>query len=340
MQDEAVKDIIETIKTKITPKNFYATFLQRVIAFGIDYFLLTLCTWVLIAFKSNLFYQQGEALWWIGYTTAGVYFTWGYSSFGQGQTIGKKIMKISLINYKGGYLDITSSILRYFVISLILFYPQILATFFEASSYNLIFQIFCFIVILGIFLGLTLFSALGSKKRALHDYISGSYVAKNNLLAVLEGKEIKNLTSEKSNNKLAWFLFSATMLIFCMIFATTVRFAGIDKIPYNEFYTVKLVLEQDMDFKNIQIVPDFYVKDGGIKKNLFIGAFIEKKDFDDNKKIKELKDKIKDICYRNIKSIHDYKKITIYFRTGIDLGLASLKEFRIEKIITKRENKK
>lgn len=320
-------------KINITEKNFYASFLQRILALGIDYLVLTLCGWILIASNNDFFLQMGEDGWWLGYLMAGIYFSWSYSRFGRGQTMGKKIVQIEIISFKGGHLDIPSAILRYLVISLVFFYPQITTSFIVQANYNLIYQIICFIAILSIFWGIIIFVSMGSKKRGLHDFMAGSYVTKKNALNVLDEKKIQNLTSQKANNLAAFVSFSLIMLFFIFLFTATIKFASLTKLPYKNFHSIKLSLEQDPDFKGIQLLPDFYTSGGKIGKNLFISTYIAKKDFQDKEKIKELKNKIANLCFEKISSLKDFEKIIISFRTGIDMGLASQKEFKTEKIM-------
>jgi uncharacterized RDD family membrane protein YckC len=90
-------------------------FWRRLAAYALDSFILLLVGFVLSLFLRHIFMQMGAWGLLMGLTIAGLYFGLMNSAIGRGQTLGKRVFKLEVIDREGRHLSPGRSVLRYLI---------------------------------------------------------------------------------------------------------------------------------------------------------------------------------------------------------------------------------
>ncbi len=151
-------------------------FWRRILAFILDGFILGLVGFVLGLILSDFFALLG--VWGIlfGFSVAMLYFGILNSSIGGGQTIGKRLLRIEVVERKGNHISLVRSFFRYTVLGSPFFLVQALfpaSVMMSPAGYLIKFVIFGFggaIVYLYIFNRRT--------RQSLHDLLAGTFVVR------------------------------------------------------------------------------------------------------------------------------------------------------------------
>jgi uncharacterized RDD family membrane protein YckC len=153
-------------------------FWRRVGAFFIDTVILGIIGLLLGLFFSQQFAQLGGWGRAIGFLIAAIYFLILNSRIGGGQTIGKRALKIQVVDKTGELLNLPKSALRYSIIGIPYFLNGAMIP--ESTLYPIGF----FIVALLVFgFGFSIAYLLvfnRNTRQSLHDIISGTYVVRKN----------------------------------------------------------------------------------------------------------------------------------------------------------------
>ena len=132
---------------------------------------------IIVPFR-KIVYDLGDAGVLIGLGVAFLYFGLLQSSFGNGQSLAKKIFKFQVLRMDGSYMPLPVSFLRYLVIAFI-FYGTAIAGFFSPQLEYQIVPIFVFFALFAcLILGTIILVAFHPLKRGLHDLIAGSVVVR------------------------------------------------------------------------------------------------------------------------------------------------------------------
>jgi len=174
---------IESNLTNVEPptvgpnQRIISGFWNRLLALILDGFCLGLIGLVIGLFLFDPLARVGGWGRLLGFTIAMVYFGLLNSAIGKGQTIGKRIMKIEVVDRAGNHLSVGRSFLRYIVLGIPFFLNGALI-----SSDVMISPI-------GYLIGFILFGAGGSiiylyvcnrlTRQSLHDLAVGSFVVKS-----------------------------------------------------------------------------------------------------------------------------------------------------------------
>src|SRR6056297_1461170 len=107
----------------------FANILERIAAFFIDSLLITIFLILFsYVFRDSLMFL-GENLWCISYLVFGVYFVFLDSKISRGQTIGKRVLGIKTSNKDKKTISLRSSLVRFFIFSLIFIFLKIVHLF-------------------------------------------------------------------------------------------------------------------------------------------------------------------------------------------------------------------
>ena len=161
-------------------------FWRRIGALFIDTLILALAGLVLGLFFESLFVQMGGWARLVGFSIALLYFGIMNSSIAGGQTVGKKALKIRVVDSNNSSIKLGKSIVRY----------SILAIPFSLNGVHLsneaMFSIFMYplslIIFGGIFSILYLYIFNRVTRQSLHDLAVGSYVVNSNVEMQTIGK--------------------------------------------------------------------------------------------------------------------------------------------------------
>lgn len=157
------------------PKSIISGFWRRLFAFALDYLILGISLYIAGFLLFDFFSYLGQWGRLLGFSVGFIYFGILNSSVGKGQTIGKRIMDIEVVDKTGGHISLYRSFLRYTILGIPLFLKGnfILPT----------------VAILGWFLGFITMGFFGAiiylyifnrkTRQSLHDLITGTYVIKH-----------------------------------------------------------------------------------------------------------------------------------------------------------------
>lgn len=164
-------EIIEAELKKLPPINPISGFWIRILAFAVDLMLLGLLGRLLGLLFFKQFVELGQWGNLVGFPIALLYFGILNSKIGNGQTIGKKLLRIKVINKNTTYICLRASLLR----SAILILPAIFPVPFKLSSAS--FLIALFLLLLQISIIYTYIANVYSRQ-SIHDLICKTYVVK------------------------------------------------------------------------------------------------------------------------------------------------------------------
>jgi uncharacterized RDD family membrane protein YckC len=178
----------KSLQTKGTKEEKISGFWIRLIAFTIDGIILGIVGFLLGFLYKPVLLGIGAFGRVIGFFVVLLYFGLLNSKIGKGQSLGKKLMKIKVINQKGEFI----SPLRSFARSAILEIPFFLNNWMLPSSFSkpIIVSIIGFIVFVigGIIIYLFIFNK--ETRQSLHDLACGTYVVKEESEGEIEPRKI------------------------------------------------------------------------------------------------------------------------------------------------------
>ena len=150
---------------------------RRIMAFLLDGVLISLISALLIVCCFNLLAELGEWGRGIGFAVALCYFTIGNSHFTAGQTLGKRLFGIRVVNFSGQPVSLWCSFLRALVPSWLLAMRDItISAGFAIDILITIINLICYLLLL---FELYLFVFDCPARRTLHDMMAGSVVLKS-----------------------------------------------------------------------------------------------------------------------------------------------------------------
>ena len=154
-------------------------FWRRIGALFIDALILDAAGLALGLFLESLFVQMGGWGRLIGFSIALIYFGVMNSSIAGGQTIGKKALKIRVVDSNNSPINLGKSILRYFILAI----PFSLngAQFSNEAMLSFFMYLHSLIIFGGLFSILYLYIFNRVTRQSLHDLAVGSYVVNTNV---------------------------------------------------------------------------------------------------------------------------------------------------------------
>ena len=176
-----MQETIETASENNQPvtmpeKRAISGFWRRILALWIDSAILGLVGMLLGSIMFDFFVQIGAWGRLVGFCLALPYFSLLNSAVGKGQTIGKRIMKIEVVDRLGEHISINHSFVRYVILSLPFFLNGLLipsSVVMSSLGFIIGFIVFSFI---GAIIYLYIFNR--RTRQSLHDLLVGTYVVK------------------------------------------------------------------------------------------------------------------------------------------------------------------
>ena len=294
----------------------FANFWIRILAFVIDLIVLGLFGIILgLAFK-NFFISIDYYSFIIGFAIFITYFSIGYSKLTKGQTIGKKILNISVIDKNGNFLNIFKAFIRALIISLAFFAIKL-----QLPNNSKTILILAGIKIFGIALiSAITFLYIFNKytRQSLHDLLTKTFVVKTS--------EIKNFTYNTYYIKPWTYIFTIFLVILISYVYGSFYFKNYKK------YLPLIQIEEKLETLNNVQNAKVYVNELTIYstkkihvKSLIVILYLQKlphiTDINEMEKL-PLTKKIISIILTNYKDIQKLDKITIKFIYGFNLGIA------------------
>lgn len=167
-------------------ENNIAGFWKRLFALFIDLLLLGGVGFVLGLFFESTFVEIGDWGKLIGFAIALSYFGVMNSQVGSGQTLGKRIVKIKVVNAEGSYINIPKSLLRYSILSIPFFLN---GTHFSSGEETLWLAYILVPIVFGGVLSIAYLYIFNRRTRqSLHDIAVKTYVVKDESVNTVPAK--------------------------------------------------------------------------------------------------------------------------------------------------------
>lgn len=168
------RDAGDTLSSALRELPYFAGFWRRVFAHLVDCIFLTLAL-LLVGF---LFFDSFAALGQygiiLGFAVSAIYFTLGYSGWFDGQTPGKSMVDIRVVDKQGQSLSLGRAFTRYLILDFPFYVSGMLLLWSRPDSFfDLLVHLSAISVVI-ISLYLLIFNR--PSRRTLHDYIAGSLV--------------------------------------------------------------------------------------------------------------------------------------------------------------------
>lgn len=297
-------------KTTVETK-WISGFWRRIAALFVDFLLLGLLGYILGLLFSSIFIQIGGWGRLIGFTIALSYFSVMNSNLFDGQTIGKKILKIKVVNSASKYISIDTSIARSLVLTVPIFLNG--AQFTNDITDSFLVYPISLIIFGGFFASTYLYIFNRKTRQTLHDLAAGSFVVNTN-------------TDIQVINKIWSKHLVFTVLIF-VVAALAPAFAS--KLVQNETFK-NLAAAQSAILKNTNVsnasvysgsttFNSFTSKDSKTTSHIRVQALLKTKDIENNTFAKKLAITI----LENMPEAKNADTIQIILISGYDIGIWS-----------------
>ena len=304
-----------------------ASFWRRIFAFLIDFIIIWTVSMAISFIFRDTFILMGENLWYFGFLIFGLYCTIENGSIGKGRTLGKKILKIQVMECSGKFLKIHQAFLRYFVLSLAIFYSGM-----SASAYSIsgnfaavtLFNILAVFVLLGT-LGILAFN---KNRRGLHDYITNSIVVATPTSSKSGSEEevivpqVNTFCQAIAAHKTYFISIISLFLLISMVIVFSPIMLNVDA-DFEEMKSLKNNIKQSFDLYDVSVQTE-WTKQGSAAgtKNLIISGYLRYSDYYNENTKTELYQKISKKIDSSYTWLESYDNVIIEFRTGYDIGMA------------------
>jgi uncharacterized RDD family membrane protein YckC len=188
-------------------KHNISKFWTRIGAFIIDFLIIGILGFIIGIIFEDFFVSLGNHGLLFGLIITIIYFSIANSKITNGQTIGKKIVKIKTINASGNALSLKTSLLR----SLILFTPYFLINYpIPGLGQFSALDIYKSSILTSTLIGIAiLYIANKSTRQSLHDMLMGTYVVN-----VKENEDVSEIQPNKKVGIIITLVVTFIMLLF------------------------------------------------------------------------------------------------------------------------------
>jgi uncharacterized RDD family membrane protein YckC len=244
-----------------------------------------------------------------GFCVAVIYFASFDSKIGNGQTFGKRWLKVRVVDAKGDTISFAKSLLR----SVIFLAPVFLFGLnLPETQTSWIVYVYVFVIILGVSCSTLFFIAFNRQARqGLHDLAAGSYVGNADDVGFVEGSPI---------SKAQWVTIGSLLFI-----ALVVAGIGCSKLemmpPLPQMRNDAILIEQMGGIQRAQL-SDRLLHDaigGGAKKNLNVSITLRSKSVNQE----AFADEVARVILQNDQHAQNYDQLSIRLNDGYDIGIAA-----------------
>jgi uncharacterized RDD family membrane protein YckC len=296
---------METTIDEISVGRPICGFWRRLVAFIVDSIVLGLLGLALGAIFGQQFALLGALGPLVGFSIAICYFGIMNSRIGNGQSLGKKILKICVVNKEGKLISVKRSFFRAAIFSVLV------CNGLSLSSVPIIEQ-FVSLIVTMISIGTIYFYLFNRKTRqGIHDIICGSYVYKVDAVST-------SITIAVSRVH-----YLAYSIIFLAVTFASYTFSNQNESllsVYRELNKLDGVYAANVNNMTTKQVfdPKIGIMDGKASTRLTATVFVYK----NPKKEEELKDKIAKVVLDNYSSMQNVQTMIVDIRYGYNIGIA------------------
>lgn len=180
--DESVQEAFESSPAAHVVEKKISGFWRRTAALFIDVLVLAAIGFVAGALFFNALAQMGTQGFWVGILITLAYFSWMNSSYNNGQTIGKRVMKIRVVDVLGNTISLVNSIKR----SVVLLFPFMYFAV-EQESFASAFRVVALFIMAGI---VYLYIFNSRTRQTMHDLALKTFVVHADYNLALEESKV------------------------------------------------------------------------------------------------------------------------------------------------------
>ncbi len=303
---------METIVTNKYPRTLI---IKRALAFGIDVLFLGLVGFLLVSADEDLFLNIGTHGWWIGLVISTIYFGVADSRTFEGQSIGKRVLKIKVQKIDGNPLSVEEAILRCLTLSTIFYGSQIVNTVVDLMfGYSSpVVMIVAGSVIEAMAIGTFLVMLFHGQRLGYHDLLFKTVVVSKNAVEVPQ--------RASSLKPILISVALAVTIIACQTWVTSYF-----KVPVFN-YDNKILLGSDSPAEDLSISRNLIIKKGSKREFNVVSAYVPWTVYADNKECEQIsRDIYEQVKKQNVSMDGEWK---VRLRSGYDIGIFKSYKWRI-----------
>jgi uncharacterized RDD family membrane protein YckC len=296
---------------------------RKLFAFIIDSLILGVFAFLLSIPFYNIFFSLGYTGWWVGMIISLLYFSF-LQAFFKGQTIGAKILRISLVNNKGNFITLGQALKRNFILLLAINYSNILGLI--PLSTNIFIQGFISAIMFSFVAVELVYILFHPQHRGIHDLVSGVYSIKVKQFKLLTKLEKQKYFKSKVNN------YKSKKISFIVIGLICVALFVLSIInPFN--IGIFKGTEQFINAMNADegiitsgyTISTFHSWSGNqTNTTLLITAEVNKDTFFDDERINNLTTQLEKQAKKYYLNKHKVDDIQVRFTTGYSIGIGTV----------------
>ncbi len=290
-------------------ENIWITgFWRRIFALLIDVLILGVAGFLLGLFFEDYFVQIGDWGRLLGFSISLIYFGILNSRINGGQTVGKTLLKINVVDINNQFISIPKSFLRYCILGTPFYLNN--ARFTE----DLLTSPFIYLLSLVIFGGLisTIYLYIFNRhtRQSLHDIIIGTYVTNKN--------------TERATLEPVWKLHYAIITSLFIVAAVAPYFTMqlVENLPFSDMLKVRkiIMLKPEIVYANVlEGTSTITTAKKGTRTYIFIQAFLAKDDINNESIAKD----IGKVILNNYSTANEKDNIQVVLTYGYDIGIWS-----------------
>jgi uncharacterized RDD family membrane protein YckC len=291
-------------------ENYISKFWTRIWALLIDFIVLGVIGFILGMLLQDFFVSIGKYGLIFGLTITVLYQTILNSKIGNGQTIGKRILNIQVLDTEGNLIGIDKSFLR----SLTLCFPYFIANMPipglpELGILNIIKTAILSAIVLGV---IVIYIFNKQTRQTLHDLISGTYVA--TIYRYEEHLKLNKITKQP------FYILGGliTLLIGVSIYVSNIFLPQLQNAI--DIHTKIAKIDGVL---NAGVSDNTSNNNGNITHSLQLNLSVQDLPNDEIEKNKIVKETIQTVLKNVTKDEYDFIKVTL--TRGFDIGIASQK---------------
>jgi len=284
-----------------------AVFWRRFFGFAVDFLILGAAGLALGLFFGALFARMGNWGKLVGLAMALLYFVPLDSAMGDGQTFGKKLLKVKVVDGKGETIPVGLSALRFLIVAGPIFLNGLN---FSYDGPNMLYLYLVAVIIFGIGGGIVYLSIFNvNTRQSLHDLICGTYVVRADSEGRPTGKSVATL------HYIVYTAYFACLIAFLVIGVP--RLVSMDL--FQDLTRVQSELERVSGVRSSSVIAGKYVIGGGGKRYLKATVYLESKP----ESFHDVIDKSARAVFRSYPEIGKTDSLVIVADYGYDIGVYS-----------------
>ncbi len=291
-----------------------AGFWRRLLAFIVDIVVVVFFGYVLGCFFEEQFVQLGYYAPWVGFLVCVLYSGVMNSRVGHGQSVGKRLLKVKVVDEDGVAVPVGKSFVRAFVLCLPFFIDKTMIPPIVSIQRNLA---LVFLVSVGMIGGLVYFYLFnGRTRQTLHDLVVKTFVVK-----VAHSGRVSSLPVWRFHYVM-YALFFLCLLLGSLKWVSTVEktkvFDGLRYVTYKLWQTGDFVMADFMSTRASGF--SIFHKTLNVEiESVVANVFLKKRPDSYDRKIK----KVAKIFMDHYPKARDIRSLHIKVKYGFDIGIAS-----------------